>query len=211
MQIIRQLKKAILIFGAVLRPRSLAPTCFWHQSLLRRRRAKSAEGIGIRSIGSLNYILCLASSNALAIGDPRRSQYGRSCLAFHIEKRPVAFTMRINRFCLAEWYRHALTGRTLAMLPRYVSMSNLSSFSLRPSVGCVGDICIFFCSVGSNPNSFRYSRKNKTSAVFGVSSRLGILLYRRPNEALGRKKKVSVAKSSPRITTDVAMGYFISV
>jgi len=33
------------------RPRSPIPTCFWHQSLLRRRRARSAEGMGIRCIG----------------------------------------------------------------------------------------------------------------------------------------------------------------
>jgi hypothetical protein len=34
----------------VERPRSLATTCFWHPNLLRRRRAKSAEGMGINCI-----------------------------------------------------------------------------------------------------------------------------------------------------------------
>jgi hypothetical protein len=39
------------------RPRSLSPSCLWHQSLLRRRNARIAEGIGIRSIGSLGILL----------------------------------------------------------------------------------------------------------------------------------------------------------
>ena len=33
------------------RPRSLATTCFWHQRLLRSRRAKSAEGMVVKWIG----------------------------------------------------------------------------------------------------------------------------------------------------------------
>jgi hypothetical protein len=32
------------------RPQSLAPTCFWHQSLRCRRRAKSAGGMGVKCI-----------------------------------------------------------------------------------------------------------------------------------------------------------------
>jgi hypothetical protein len=35
------------------RRQSPATACFWHQSLLRRRRAKSAEGMGVKCIGLL--------------------------------------------------------------------------------------------------------------------------------------------------------------
>ena len=44
------------------RPRSGIPACFWHPSLLRRRHARSAEGMGIRCIGSLAFsvsFLCI--------------------------------------------------------------------------------------------------------------------------------------------------------
>ena len=37
------------------RPRLLAPTCFWRQRLLRRRRAKSAEGMGFKCIGLFEF------------------------------------------------------------------------------------------------------------------------------------------------------------
>jgi len=50
-------QKRLALLGA--RPRSLAPTCFWHQSLLRRRRAKSAEGMGVKCIGPFGHFCLL--------------------------------------------------------------------------------------------------------------------------------------------------------
>jgi hypothetical protein len=41
-----QIKRGVIFFAE--RRLSPAPTCFWHPRLLRSRRAKSAEGMGVR-------------------------------------------------------------------------------------------------------------------------------------------------------------------
>ena len=55
------------------RPRSLAPTCFWRQSLLRRRRAKSAEGMGVKCIGLFGLLLFSRTPHLMRLFSLRNS------------------------------------------------------------------------------------------------------------------------------------------